>query len=750
MAIGKQKRSPLKGLPSKKISSRGLSAQADARAEGKSAEKVRTAKVENFADDTDIQKAAANLGEKIQTCYDNKQEQVDNCEEYWNIYNAKPDENQQYAGNNQCYIPAVRDALAARTKRILAQLFPVNHKHVDVTGPTPDTPYAQLALTEHYIRQTQLKRVIREMLIAGDVTGQWSLYVDWTKSYRTIKEVIRRPPILEDTELGVEVGRMPEALTDDEDFDEELEEKEIITEGPDVCVVAVEDVAVYPPTVSRSRDAIATSVKLRLSWDAIKRMMEEGVFVEKEGEDIDDLMANFSNPDGGREKRVPPKQRTHDAGIRTEGTYKYLLVYEICADLKLDGKRKESCLIYYAGRGRVLGVIRNPRWNGHAPLLSAPIEPLAGSFFGISKIESVKYLQWNLNDFWNMGMDSAQYALLPIVMTDPLKQPNYQSMVMGLAAVWLADPNSTQFQTFPQIWKDAVMLCSGIKSQIWESLDVNDAMMGKTSPGRKNNLAIGQQQQEQQTNIQDHAKNCEELILNPLMEEFADLDRQYRTESLTIETMGDVGTRAKVMQIEPQQFGITYFYRWAGTAFQMNMQRLQQMIAWVNVLRGMDPGMLNGRKLDITPLLEFGTEQMFGPEVAPRILVDERNLFVIDPETENIMMHNAIMAPIHQMDDDVLHLQSHNAAAVQTGDPNGMIRTHIAQHVAQLQAKQSQAQPGGPMGAPGVPGGQQPPGGPAPGVAGTPRIGAQPSVPRPQGPPGMINADAMPGVPGRG
>lgn len=749
MAISKRDRSPLKALPSKKISSRGLAAIAAAKAEQElPADSDDYVKVKNFADDREICEAAGDIGEKIQKCYDNKNEQTSNCEEYWNIYNAKPDENQQYAGNNSCYIPAVRDGVNARVKRVLSQLFPVNHKHIDAIGPDPEVPFGQLALMEHYIRSTNLKRVVREMLVAGDVTGQWCLYVDWMKSYRTIKEIIRRPPMAENID-GMPVGEMPEILLDDEDFDEEIEEQEICTEGPEVCVVAVEDVAVYPPTVSHSGDAIATAVKLRMSYDQIRRMMEEGVFLEKDGETIDDLMNNFANPDGDRERRVPPKQRTNEAGVRTEGTYKYLLCYEICTEMKLDGKRKESCLIYYAGQNRILGIIKNPRWDGKAPLISAPIEPIGGSFYGFSKIEPVKFLQWNLNDFWNMGMDSAQYALLPIVLTDPLKQPNYQSMVMGLAAVWLADPTSTQFQNFPQIWKDAVQLCQGIKLQIWESLDVNEAMMGKMPSGRKNNLMIGQQQQEQQTNIMDHAKSCEELILNPLMEAFAALDRQYRTEALTIETQGEVGTRARITEIEPQQFGITYVYRWAGTSYQMTMQRIQQMIAWVNVLRGMDPAMLNGRRLDITPLLEFGTEQMFGPEVAPRILVDERKMFVVDAATENIMLHNSIMTPVHEQDPDVEHIQIHNQAALQTGDPNGMIRTHMDAHLKQLQAKQMKAM-GGPGGAPGVPGGEQPAGGAAPGVAGTPRIGAQPSVPRPQGPPGMIGADAMPGVPGRG
>ena len=54
---------------------------------------------------------------------------------------------------------------------------------------------------------------------------------------------------------------------------------------------------------------------------------------------------------------------------------------------------------------------------------------------------------------------------------------------------------------------------------------------------------------------------------------------------------------------------------------------------------------------------------------------------------------------------------------------------------AQQQAMQQPGQPGVPGGAIG---GQQ-----QPGVAGTPRIGAQPGVPRAQGPPGMVPPDQL-------
>src|SRR3974390_1738800 len=112
---------------------------------------------ENYALDTssEIYKEAAKFYESIKRQYENQQERADAIEEYWNIFNAKPDSNQQYSGNSQCYVPAVRDAINARVKRRLKQLFPTRHRHVEAVGDDPETPWPQLALLEHYVRASK-------------------------------------------------------------------------------------------------------------------------------------------------------------------------------------------------------------------------------------------------------------------------------------------------------------------------------------------------------------------------------------------------------------------------------------------------------------------------------------------------------------------------------------------------------------------------------------------------------------------
>jgi hypothetical protein len=676
--------------------------------------------------------------------YENQAEQSDRIEEYWNIYNAQPDENLQYTGNSQGYVPAVRDCVNARTKRVLKQLFPTNHKHVSGLSADAKVPHVQLQLIEHYIRKTDLKSIVRSDLTAGDVTGQWCLMIDWMKTERRVTKLVRRNPIIEQiegedvTELGLEDPLAPE--------EEATEFEDVVEEGPEIVDFAIEDLAVVPPTCNDLQRAEAVCLRLRLSPAAVEQMVEEGVFILPEGTEIDEFCKGGTTR---TEKRNREKKQVEDAGVKTQGTNKYALIFMAYTKLELDDRegRKESAVVYYSGPNEVLGIIRNPLWSGKVPILSQPVERVKGSFYGKSKIEPVKFMQWNLCDFWNMGQDSAMYSQLPIWAVDPLKMPQWSQLVMGLAAVWPVAPSDVKPLTFPALWKDGMQICNEIKRQIWESMDVNEMMMGKMPAGRKNNQLMGQMQQEQATNITDHADRYESVMLTPLVEMLFEFDQQFRTDEVMIESRGEIGVEASVKTVPVAQWGERIFFAWTGSSYEKNLQRLQQMIAWVNVVKGVPPQMLGGRRLDLAPFLDKGTEEIFGPELAPKILVDERNLFAVDPDTENEIMNNGMTVQVHEADEDPKHIQAHMRAASLTGDPAGLFKAHMAVHMQQMQMKRERAMAQQmPKGLPGAPGG-----GGQPGAAGAPRPGAQPGMPRGmQQPPGAIPADAMAGAPGRG
>ena len=691
--------------------------------------------VENWASDTesDIYEKCIKMYPKIEKAYKNREEADESISEYWNIYNATPDENQVYQGNSKSYVPVVRDCINARAKRALKQNFSSKYKHVEAVGTDGETPHAQLALAEHYIRSTKLKSLCRSVLISGDVTGHWGIYVDWMRSVRNVSEMIRRNPVIRTLD-GEEMD-----LINPHEEEEVVEDSEIIDEGPTVTDFAVEDLAVIPPTCNDIEKAEIVALKLRMSKEQIEKMVDDGIFILGEDSELSEWMDTKK----GVDKRNPAKDRSDDAGIKTEGTNSYALIYEVTARLEFEKGKKSLAYIYFAGENDCIGIIKAPQWGQKRPYITAPIERVGGSFYGISKIEAVKWMQWQLIDFWNMGQDSAMYSMLPIIMTDPEKNPNYASMVIGLAAVWTCDPNSTRFAEMPSLWKDSIQMCQAIKSQIHESLDVNDLMMGKAPSGRKNAQAVGAQMQEASVPILDHAERFEEEILTPLIERFVEYDTQFREEDITVMSMGEIGMRAAMQVIPPQQWGNRYQFQWVGTEYVMNMQRMQQQISTMNVLRGIPPQQLNGKKLDITPILSSLVSTVFGEEMGQRILIDERDQHTVPADIENELMANGITVMIHQADNDVEHIQSHQMNAQKTGDPRGLERTHMEMHVKQLQAKRQAA-----MAAqqPQQPGQQGMPGGAGPGVAGTPRMGAQTVGPKAgQQPNGAIGPDQMAG-----
>ena len=187
-------------------------------------------KLENWATkpDSDIYEKCVDMYPVLLKSYENRTEADDAIQEYWSIFNAEPDDNQIYVGNSKCYLPVVRDAVVARSKRALKNLFPSKYKHVEAVGTDTQNPQPQLALLEHYIRKTKLRSIVRSVLISGDVTGQWNLYIDWQKTSRNVTNMVKRNPILagpDGAELEIEDINEEEDATEDD---------EITDQGPDI------------------------------------------------------------------------------------------------------------------------------------------------------------------------------------------------------------------------------------------------------------------------------------------------------------------------------------------------------------------------------------------------------------------------------------------------------------------------------------------------------------------------------------
>ena len=371
----------------------------------------------------------------------------DNNMDYWDVYNCELGEKQFYNGNSRIFVPIVYNAVNARKTRFVNQMFPQSGRYVEVTSEDGTQPAALMALLEHYVRQAKLRTQIAPALMKnGDVEGQYTLQVTWEERTRNVVHRVKAAP---------EVEGVPMDTGDDEDQIDDIEEEEIKDGFPRVDVIADSDLLVLPATANSTAQALAVggSVTTLCRWTKakLKEMIADKHVDKAAGESLLEEMSK----DGKREMPDKQKAMVDAAGIKGDGRGKYALVYRTWTYLTVKGERR-LCLCYYGGADKLLSCKRNPYWSDRIDIISAPVEKIEGSFKGQSKVKPVADLQYQANDAVNEGMDSAAYALMPIIMTDPEKNPKVGSMILSLAAVWETSPNDTKFAQFPPLWKDAL------------------------------------------------------------------------------------------------------------------------------------------------------------------------------------------------------------------------------------------------------------------------------------------------------
>lgn len=664
-----------------------------------------------------VQKQLGNIYPIVEKAFDDKKDQTQLIEDCWDIYNCKLGPNQQYNGKSQVYVPVVRDAMNARKTRFINMLFPQSNRYADVVDSEGRIPSDLIAVLDYYVKQANIRRIVAPALIrGGDVSGNYAAYVEWGSKSRFIVNKEKKPEMVSETGAAVDGT----AEYDDVSYEEVKDERAVFS------VLDTRNLVVLPATVDDIEDAEIVAIALRYTKDKIKEMVSEGIF-EKDA--AKQLIGSMSSNTGSAKQTDTGKKSNNAAGVELNSKgNKTALIYQVWTKLKIRGERR-MMVTHYGSPDLILGCKRNPYWNDRVPVILQAVEKEADSVWGRSQVEPVKQIQYSANDAVNMGFDSAQYALLPIVFTDPEKNPQVGSMVLSMASIWMVDPNSTKFATFPSLWKDAFTIVGSCKEQVFQSLGVNPAMIPHGNPRKKPSQAeVAQEQQVALESTNDEIGIIEE-VLSRVLEWCYDLDYQYRTKAITVKKFGQLGLQATMDQVEPFQTRQRYTFRWYGSESFKATQQVQQMISWGNVLKGMPPQVLNGRKVDLGPMLEYITEVTCGPRIAPHVLVDQRHQLSMDPETENELMDNQFPVQTHPMDPDIEHIKSHMLNMQK--NPTELKKGHILEHIKQLKEKAAQQQQAA-LPAPG-----QNAGGPRPGA------GAQPPTGQ-QNPPGAVHPDQMP------
>lgn len=682
---------------------------------------------------------------RITEGFRDQSERSDEIMDNWDIYNCILNQHQVYNGNAQLYVPIVRNAVQARKTRFLNQIFPNSGRYIDATSSDGIVPHTLVALLEDYVRKTKLRtQMMSALLRNGDLEGNYHLYVDWN---RTKRQIVSRETITPRVQLPGMPGPI-EGLEQPEPI-QTIHRQELIDDYPAVEVLHDTDVLVLPVTAASVEDALYAggSVTIIRRWtrSQVEEMIERGEIRRRPGEEL----LEISRREGDNEYRNIEREMIDAAGIRARG--RYFQAYETwklldCGNSEVVGRLLTKS--YYGGYDLILSCKRNPMWNDKCQLISAPQEKIAGVFKGTSQIQGgISSIQYQANDIANQAADSATYSMLPIIMTDPAKNPKTSTMMLNLAAIWECDPKSTQFASFPKLWQDGVAIIQNYTALIFQSMGVNPSMMPQSTgrpTARRNQAEVAM---EQQVDILTTAEACsvlEEGILSPMLGLWVDYDHQFRDHETTVRTYGEFGALAKMESVPPLQTTNRFAFSWFGVEQARNAQQNQQQIALLNVARGMAPDLQRaGYMLNPAPALEHAAGNVFGWRMGRLIIVDQRTQLAMDPNQENELLRAEFQVNVHSLDVHPQHIQTHMPL---TQDENPVVaaaaKAHIQLHQAalaaaaqaqQMQQMQQQMQ-----------GGQRPPGPPAPPGGGPPAPGGQVPGPRlVRGPPGMIHPDQM-------
>lgn len=679
-----------------------------------------------LCEDEELEKAAQEVLADVLKGFSNQWDRSNQILDFWDIYHCVLGPKQFYSGNSKIFLPIVHDAVNARKTRFVNQIFPQSGKHVEVTG-SEDKPQGLESLLEFYIRKTKMRtKVLPGLSRNGDMEGQYTVLMSWIKNERHVASRVKKKPTVEgDLEV------------DGEEY-EDIEEQTIEHAYPGVEVIPDSDLLVLPVTAESIEAALAeggsVTVVRRWSKAKIKRMIAEEEIDKARGEKMIEQMSQ-------KEKQQIPDKKdaiVNALGIQTKGSKAPALCFMTYTMLALKNEEGELerrlCRIYFGSDEIVLSIKRNPYWCDKCPILSAPVEKEEGCFKGAPKIKFVETIQYAANDAINEGMDSAAYALLPIIMTDPAKNPRVGSMVLNVAAVWEVDPRSTQFAQFPQLWKEAFQIVQSAKDQIFQTLGVNPAMMPQQTmaPGKKPNQAqIANEQQIDIMTTADVVTTLEGEILSPMLQWFVYLDHQFREQDITIRAFGRLGVQMDMEKIEPVQMDRRFEFRWYGVEAARNAQQMQIQMSGLNAMRSIPQQMYPGYEINLAPAIQQFMENLFGPRLAALIFTDIRQKMTLEAKFENQLLASGFDLPVQPLDDDQEHMKEHAQAMQESpdGDASGVFRAHMIRHQINMQ-KKMQAQQMAQQPQP-----QQQPGG------GGPRPGAQAQKPRSQGPAGMIPQD---------
>jgi hypothetical protein len=636
-------------------------------------------KIKNWASDEEF---AAQVRDKVLHTWRilkaDREELERRWHEHYRMWAVTRDDNQSYSGRANLYMPQMRKEVETMTRRLVKALFPKDYMtaQANLFENEAEAKTNEFVVRHYFDNVMKLRNLAEPWLKQCVLYGTSPIKCYWDEKFvkqfvKTKKQVLQKNGTFE-----------PQTS---------IEKKEVsLYCGPRASVRDMFNVWVSPQSATTPDEIQQVYEEYRVTLEDLR--LKESLGAAIGIEDLKDLGREDYHEDSDAQENFA----TFGSSANLVGTSPYYKLLEVWTELDLPDGTRLPCVVEIVNEVHVIRIQQNPLWSQVPPYVFARfIIPPGGEFYGRGLPEAGKFLQHQLNDTINQGIDSATLSLNSIAIVDPAFAPNAESFEIEPNGIWWASPNAVKQFNFPDLSETAIKNANVIRSSLTELSDnspqLPDPIAGKARSTGQATLAYN----EWQTDMWNFMRKIESEALEPLAKMTHILLQQYIKEDVVIKIAGKYAGTWMNHIVSPEEIIGDYTFTWNGSIqTEDNAVKAQQLLQFMKVFGTVPPEVQSQVRLNWPNLAELFLTYGLGIKQADKILETKDLTPEVPPGIENKILELDGVIDVHEADNDDVHLLSH-AAFKKTLKDDWQIRqmdVHIAKHQEQRDKKIMQAQ----------------------------------------------------------
>jgi len=373
-----------------------------------------------------------------------------------------------------------------------------------------------------------------------------------------------------------------------------------------------------------------------------------------------------------------------------------VFITECWMDFDIQPGKKVPCVITIANGAQVIRIQRNPYWHQQTPyVVGRYVKSCPHEFYGASLPESIRGLQYQMNDLCNQTMDSLTFSLNPIAIIDPGMAGDVSSFKLQPGAKWLGSPQGIQFANFTDVSSVGFQGMGQVRQMISQfsddSLSIAPQLSGKVRTATQAQAV----QSESNSNLRNMVLCDQYDVMIPICRMTHSMLQQFQTEEYQITLQGPDKASWITEKIAPKDLVGDLHWIWQGSDVnEQSAVRNQQLLAYTNMI--MQSAQALQGQVDLPALIKLCGKEAFGIEAdrIAEIFPDEMKSRTVDPELENMALVDLQDVVVNPGDIYEYHMQVHGEGLKKAKDQDEKIAfiKHMQKHETDKRAKDLLAQ----------------------------------------------------------